>query len=255
MSTLSISKAWDETKEIIARDGRLLVVVALAFVAVPVTVVNFAAPIMTGPQPLAFAPWWIVLSLIAILLVATGMLAMATLAIRPGIRVAEGVERGFRRLLPFCVVVLVILFTLSIVAATIALKVTASASPFFAAQILVLLALLSSPLLGRLSILSAVAAGEDGGPVRLVRRSWLLGSGSTLRLWGLFVLLIVAWFVIELTVILTFGSAISLALGPIQQNSEAKLLMSAVMGVVRTGELLVTSVILARIYVQLAGRT
>ena len=40
MRRLSISRAWEETKSVIARDGRLLVSVALALVVLPQTIMG-----------------------------------------------------------------------------------------------------------------------------------------------------------------------------------------------------------------------
>ena len=48
MHKLSISRAWDETKAIFARDGRLLVAVALALVVLPMVVLGLAVP--SDPQ-------------------------------------------------------------------------------------------------------------------------------------------------------------------------------------------------------------
>jgi len=46
-SKLSISRAWDETREIFRRDGGLLVSVALALIVLPAIVVGIVAP----PEP------------------------------------------------------------------------------------------------------------------------------------------------------------------------------------------------------------
>ena len=49
MSRLSISAAWDETKAILVREGRLLATVALALIVLPQTVFAvIGAPI--GPE-------------------------------------------------------------------------------------------------------------------------------------------------------------------------------------------------------------
>ena len=53
MSTLSISKAWDDARPIIARDGRLMFIIALATVVLPQTIMFLVAPEQTqlGMQP------------------------------------------------------------------------------------------------------------------------------------------------------------------------------------------------------------
>ena len=52
--TLSISKAWDETKAILVRDGRLIGAVALALFVLPGLVLDLAYPVTppaTLPKP------------------------------------------------------------------------------------------------------------------------------------------------------------------------------------------------------------
>ena len=48
MSRVSISRAWDETKAIFSRDGRLLVAVALALFVLPVVIVGLVMPDRSG---------------------------------------------------------------------------------------------------------------------------------------------------------------------------------------------------------------
>ena len=48
MAGLSISRAWDETKRIVARDGRLLASVSLALVALPTAITGLIDPTGMG---------------------------------------------------------------------------------------------------------------------------------------------------------------------------------------------------------------
>jgi len=221
MTRLSISKAWEETKAVVTRESRLLVTVALAFVAIPVVV-------------------------------AAGMIALSTLAITGGVRVGDAVQRGFRRLLPFCAIVLGVLFSLSLVAGVLA-AATAAPTPMVAVEMLLLLLLIISPLLARFAILPAIAAAEDGGPVTLVRRGWALTRGAALKLWGVFIVTAIAWLIIEAAAGVTLGTVVTLVLGPPDPGSASRVLMSGIVGLMRSAELLLFSVMLARIYAQLAG--
>src|SRR5256885_16412079 len=55
MRALSLSEAWDETKAIITRDGRLFGSVALALVALPAVLQGIVAPRGVDRS----SPWWI----------------------------------------------------------------------------------------------------------------------------------------------------------------------------------------------------
>ena len=50
MAKLSISRAWDETREVLKRDGRLLSIVAFALLALPSTVHSRSAPPLCLPD-------------------------------------------------------------------------------------------------------------------------------------------------------------------------------------------------------------
>jgi hypothetical protein len=252
MSDLSISKAWEESKQVLERDAKLFTAVALAMVTLPITVGSFFAPAMTLGQPIKFSPWMLA-SLLLLLVAIAGVLAMSTLAIEHGVRVGDAVQRGFRRLLPFCAVTIGLLLLLSIVGGVVA-AAAGSTSPVFAMEILLLLFLLLSPLLARFSITAGVAAAEDGGPVHLVARSWALSRGAVLKLWGVVILLCIAGMVLELTAGAIFGSLLTVLLGPIDPGSASKLVFAAIFGLLRAVEFLLFAVVMARIYVQLVGR-
>lgn len=252
MSTLSISKAWDETRAVVAREGRLFVTVALAFIAVPVTIANSTAPMM-APDQVPKLGLWMILSLAVLLFTAAGEIALSTLAITGGVRVGDAVRRGFQRLLPFCAVVIAVLVVLSLLAGALA-SFSKNPTPLVAVQMLLILILVLSPLLARFTILAAVAAAEEGGPVTLVRRCWALTNGVALKLWGVFAIIAVAFLVIEVAAAVTLGTVVTVAMGPPDAGSGSRVLMAAIMGLVRSAEVLLFSVMLARIYAQLAAR-
>jgi hypothetical protein len=254
MRVLSISKAWEETKAVIAADGRLMYPVALALIGLPVAVGAFAGPNFTVDKPMQ-PGLWLIGSLVVFLILLAGLIALAALAMRKGIRVSDAVIMGFRRLLPVCGVTFGVVLAVSVCGAIVVAAIGTAASPLMAAQVLVLLFLLLSPLLSRLALVPSTAASEEGGPVQLVRRSWEITRGSSLRLWGLMILFSVTVTLVELAVGLTVGSVLMLWVGDISEPwSLSRLIISVVFGLLRAVELLVISVMLARIYVQLVGR-
>ena len=87
MRALSLSQAWDETKAIIMRDGRLFASVALALVALPAAIEGLVSP--RGMD--ASAPWWVdAVMIVASLIALAGQLALIRLALGP-------VDHGWRR--------------------------------------------------------------------------------------------------------------------------------------------------------------
>src|SRR6478735_5108156 len=99
MAKLSISQAWDETREILARDGKLIAAVALALFVLPGIVLNMVVPrvpVAEMRDPLA----WIVL-VVVLLITLVGQLSIVRLALGPHIAVGEAIAHGARRLLPF----------------------------------------------------------------------------------------------------------------------------------------------------------
>ena len=96
MSSLSISKAWDESKAIGARDGRLIAAVALALVLLPQAIygVIVPPPAMSGEE----APSWATgLSLIVAVIGVVGQIAIIKLALGPATSVGESILHGFKR--------------------------------------------------------------------------------------------------------------------------------------------------------------
>lgn len=253
MRRLSISSAWEEAKVVIATDGRLMFPVALALIGLPVTIGAFAGPTFTVDKPVQPGPW-LLISLVTFLVLLAGLVALATLSMRKGVRVSDAMRLGFRRLIPVCAVTFGVVLAISMCGAIVVAAVGTTASPLLAAQILILLFILLSPLLARLALVPSVAASEEGGPVRLISRSWEITRGSSLRLWGLMILFCVTVTLLELAIGLTFGSAVTLLIGDISEPwSLSRLLISVVFGLLRALELIVICAMLARIYLQLAA--
>ena len=95
MRALSISAAWEETRAILARDGRLYISVALALIALPSAInvlVNpggldsSAAPVLND-----------VIAFLATIITLAGQLALIRLAIGPSTTVGAAIVHGLRR--------------------------------------------------------------------------------------------------------------------------------------------------------------
>ncbi len=254
MAELSISRAWEETKTVLSREGRLLSPVALGLVAIPVAVANFFAPVVGNE---AMTPGgWVAILLVSLIVFATGYLALTRLAMFHQEEVRAAIRQAVSRLLPFLASAVLITFALilcaSLVAAASAPNVTQLEQLAVGALFLLLLVL--SPLFGRLMLLGPVSVSEMGGPIHLIRRSWSLTRGYTFVLMGTFLLSIIALIILEIAV--GFGSLMLAAVlfGPVSSLSASKLVVALVAGLLRSVEFTIIAAMLARIYLQLAGR-
>jgi hypothetical protein len=254
MAGLSISSAWEETKAVLNREGRLLAPVALGLVAIPVAVANFFAPVVGNE---AMTPGgWIVILIASLIVFAIGYLALTRLSIFHQEQVGAAIGHSVRRLLPFIVSALLITFALILCASLVAAASAPNGNQLeeLAVGALLLLLLVLSPLFGRLMLIGPVSVCERGGPVHLLRRSWSLTSGYTFVLMGTFLLSLIALIILEIAV--GFGSLMLAALlfGPVSPLSASKLVVALIAGLLRSVEFTVIAAMLARIYLQLAGR-
>jgi hypothetical protein len=263
MSRLSVSKAWDETVRVLTHDGKLVTSVALALIVLPQTIAGVLAPppTLSGVN----APSWMsIVMLLVLVLGITGEIAIMRLALGRT-SVGEAIAHGARRAAP----ALAALFLLGIVLMAVLVPVllivggadgvqslaTEKPTPGAATAVLIvlLLCLFAAP---RIQLVIPAAAGEPGGPIHLLKRGWTLADGSYWRLFGVLMLLLVVAIVVVLFVgqimvglfvRTAFGTVHPLSLGALI----AALLTSTVGGMFAAGG----SVLLARIYAQLAGRS
>src|SRR5690349_4027948 len=100
MRKLSISQAWEESRVVLARDGKLIGAVALAMLVLPGLVVNAIVPAAPRGEMPAAGPW-IIAGLVALVISFIGQLSIIRLAMGPQITVGEAIAHGARRTLPF----------------------------------------------------------------------------------------------------------------------------------------------------------
>jgi hypothetical protein len=257
MSSLSISAAWDETRPILLREGKLLAAVALALIVLPQTVLAvIGAPVgpqSSGPSMIAY--------FIVILLGCAAQIALNRLAIGPSVTVGSAIGTGFRRLLSVAAVV--VLAAIAVVAlAVVLLLILTSArlmsvpSPGQAppASLLLMLIVMVALVFAMFVLVFPLAAVETGNPLRLIARAWALSRHNYLRLLGFVVIIFVGLSLIVVVTVTGLGSVILLALGKPEPGSLSALLLGIISGVVQASFTVVTAVMIARIYVQLAGR-
>lgn len=258
MRALSISKAWDEAKAIMARDGRLLASVCLALVVLPDAILW----VVGVPSSVASAMLPKLLYLLVILIGLAAQIALNRLAIGPSITVGGAIGRGFSRLwavvLAFFILALA-LFAILLIAVLVmrlggvVVQPTVGGAP---PPAVVVLMLIVAPLsLAICQLFMPIAAAEDVGPIRLFSRSWQLGKGEYLRLLAFFIIVFAGVAIATFAAQFLLGSLLVLTLGQPSTGSVSALLLGVGLGIVQAAFTLVSAVTLARIYVQLSGHS
>lgn len=268
MSGLSISKAWEETKGVLGHDGRLFASVALALLVLPTAVLGAFYPGGVGAVLFAVAesnsaPLSLLL-IVVFLVILTGQLTITRLAIGPSVTVGSAIAHALRRLPSYIAVVLIvglaILIAMLMAAAVIgavapypASKEQLSTSPAVVIAVIVMLGVYLFLLTRIASLCAAITTTESANPIRIIRRSWALSSGHFLRLFGFLVVFLIGTGIAAFAITSVAVALLQLFVGHIDAMSASALILSLVTALVNGAILSVFAVMLARIYIQLAG--
>jgi len=250
---LSISRAWDETKAVLGRDGRLFTTVALALFVLPGVVAELVTPRAPAGQ-LPDPGVWTILSILAILISLVGQLAVCRLALGPAISVGEAIRHGASRAPAY--IGAAMLWVLPFLIAFAFLGASADPENMSASTALAVLLLLVVFLLIAIRFLMAspAASAEPLGSLAILRRSWEMTRGHWWKLFGFLILFLVALLILLTAVGAVVGTLTTLALGEPEPLSVGALLESLATQLIAAGVTVVLMVMLSRIYAQLAGR-
>jgi hypothetical protein len=261
MADLSISRAWDETKAIFARDGRLLAAVALALVVLPMVIVGLVVP--SDP---AEGGWYSGLVQTAAALISLiGQLALIRLAIGPATTVGAAISHGIRRFpaLFGASLLLVLLIILLLIPIVLILGATGSvdladparmtAGPATTA-IVVVLGAAAVALSVKFLMTTPVASAEAAGPIAILKRSWSLTNGHYWKLLG-FLLLLLVVAVVLMSAMGAIGGILGAIISPdLEVFSLGALVLALFVGAAQGIFTVLTAVMVARVYLQLSGR-
>ena len=253
---ISLSSAWDETRAVLARDGRLLVAVALALLVLPGIVTDLSMPETAAGEMPPVGPW-LAIGAVAVALSMAGQLALIRLALGAGTTVGEAIAHGFRRLPQYFAAVLLwvlplVLLALGLYSAT----GIGTDAPRAAPALGFLLIVFAGVYLAiRLVLSSPVASAEAIGPVAILKRSWALGRGNWWRLFGFALLFFITLLVLLTATQAVFGSVVAAAAGGLKPWSLGALLVSLISQLVSAAASIVFFVMLAQLYRQAAGAT
>ena len=260
MAALSISKAWDETRDTLARNGKLMATVAAAMILLPQVIVG----VVTGQTVNTSGPdsTWIVLMLIAALIGIVGQLAIARLALGAKVSVGESLSHGLRRSPAFIGALLLIFLGVLVfffLAAALLMAVgvvDATVTHPRPRDVVIILLVVFVPLLFlgvRLLPTVPVATSEAQGPVGILKRSWSLTRGHVGRLLGFILMFLIAAVVVSMASGAIGGLIATVVFGSMEPFTPGALVMALLAGLVQAALVLVYVVMIARIYVQLAG--
>jgi hypothetical protein len=262
MSTLSISKAWEESKAIAVRDGRLIAAVALALVLLPEALLGVIAPppALSGEE----APSWAAgLSLLVAVIGIVGQIAIIKLALGPATSVGESIMHGFKRVLSAFAALC--LFVLPLAAILVALLISVGGSgaveslgrgapqPGVAGVILLFVAVVIAVSI-RFQMVVPVAAAETSNPVQILKRSWDLTRGNYWRLLGFLLVALVFAVIVLLFAQLVGGILGRIVFGDTKPFTIGALVVALISAAAQAAFTCLFAVMVARIYVQLAGR-
>lgn len=252
MAKLSMSRAWEESKAVLVRDGGLMTTVALALIVLPgIVLAVVGAPV--GPQSSALSR--IVYSAVVLLGLVT-QISLNRLAIGPSVTVREAIGQGLVRLLPVVVVFIMLIVVLVIATAVLTILLGATAELQAGrppVSVVVLVAILAALIFAILQLIFPIAAVETGNPLRLIARSWHLAHSQYLRLLAFVLIVFVGLGIGLIAAEIGLASVIVLLLGQPEAGSMAALLLGVVASALQAAFTVVTAVMLARMYVQLCG--
>jgi hypothetical protein len=254
MGKVSISRAWDESRAILARDGKLIVPVALALLVLPGVAVNALFPeasALNTPQAVA----WTVVLFIAFLVTFAGQLSIVRLAMGPHITVGEAIRHSAARVLPFIGAFLLWVIPIVVIASLPfqLIRQNPTHPPLAASLGLLAVGILGFFLAVRLLLVGPVASAEHVGPPTILRRSWNLTAGNWWRLFGFLVVFAIGALILIWAVTSVVGVVARLTIGDISRGSVAGLLVVLIVQCVSAAVYSVLFVMEARIYTQLAG--
>jgi hypothetical protein len=247
---LSISRAWDETRDIIGRDGKLFASVAGALMVLPGVVRDLTTP-SAQPGHLPAPGAWVAVWLVTILVGLVGQLAIARLALAHRTSVGEAIGHSARRMPMYLLAQLIWVLPFAIGAVLLAGPVEQKSGPaalaFLAGFVLFVFVSI------RMLLTAPIAVEEPALPHEIVKRSWKLSAGNWWRLFGFFLLFVIGAAIAILATLAVAGLLVKAILGELEPFSVAALLVSLASQIVMAGVYVLLMAMLARIYVQLSG--
>ena len=222
MKRISVEQAFLWSQRFVAREWRLLLPVALAFLALPALLMDVLLPdsarelLVPLHPPTTFSPEIYGVALLAsflvLLLVWVGMVALVALALVPRISVAEALGLGLRRLGSMVVIWLMFVGILLLATLTAAIAIGLAPIDLAAQQKLLVGVSLGVFLFVGVRAAMTVPVLVEGrtGAVTAVCRAWALSRGIFWRLFGAYAIYLIGASVVLLALLTAIGTLFTL---------------------------------------------
>jgi hypothetical protein len=260
---ISMEKAWERALALLRGNTELLAVLAGLFFFLPGFAGVFfvkqpqVAQGMSAEQTLALLEAY-ALSILPYMLVVTAIGAAGRLAMmvlftdRSRPTVGEALKRSIALVVPYLLVWLIVGMVIGILAVLLVDAPARAGAPVVPAITFPLLVALAFYAAIKISLAAAVIVAErNPNPIGVIRRSWRLTKGNSLRLLAFYALLFVPYMVIALLAQGMFG-----AIGAIVGGAEGQLFVGGAAGaLVSAAWGALSTAIIAALYEQLSGRS
>lgn len=276
MSSLSISKAWEEGSRFAAKEFRLLFPIIFLFVVVPQLVLTLLIPPENSVEMVRVAEFVqrngmgtvlliaVAVGLVTFALQTLASLAISYLALRPGASVGESFSAALRGLPSVMGAFLLIglAFALAMVPMFLLVLPTAPVGGAAAvgmvgmALVFIILMLVAIAVVAA-KLLPLVPAGsvENLGPLALIRRSWTLTTGHFWSILGTILLFGLIYTVMMGMIGVMVGLLVFATIGNPEVNHTALFVMDMILALIGCVVTIFILCFFARIYAQLSGRT
>ena len=257
---LSIGTAWAEAAAFVRSERRLLAPVVLGLIMVPAVVASMVQPqVAPGAKPEAGS--WMIVTLLMLLTMVIGQLAIALLANGWRGSVGEAIRRAAKRFPTLILAGLAVIVPMFVLLTLVFMLMgvtggaggqLSQASIGRASLPLMLLFIVAALFVGvRLLPLIPVIAASDRGPIAALKRSFQMTRGHFWKLLGFVLLLTIAFAVAAVAISAVTGSLVMLAFGRPEEWSVSLLLIALIGGLIQALFVTIYSAMLARIAVQL----
>ncbi|HEY0130799.1 MAG TPA: hypothetical protein VGB57_05285 [Allosphingosinicella sp.] len=262
MARLSITTAWNESATFLKLHFGALFTIALAFVALPNVAMQALGPAAATPGETPEPGLWLLLIPLVLVLNVAASLAMSSLALGRMNVVGEAIAHGFRRFLPMLGAIAILIVAMCVVFVPLVMLSGLTPDDFTRPTpansgrlLLVMLLVMGVGLFFavRLLLMTPVAAAERAGSIAIIRRSWNLTAGHFWKLLGFLLLMLIVLLVVTMVATMILGLLIAAVAGPPLPGTTGGFVLALVSSLVNAAFVVVTTTLIARIYVQLSG--
>lgn len=253
MAKVSISRAWDESRGVLGRDGKLLATVALALLVLPGVISDMVTPAAEKGAFPDLGPW-LVVAVVAFIISLVGQLAIITLALGSRATVGEAITHGLRRAPFYIAATLIWTLPIALLMYPMIRNMDAQSPSGGAALGLLALVPIFLFMFVRMILSPPVTTAETGGPLHILKRSWSLTRGNWWRLFGFFIVWAIAAAVVLLAAGALGGLLARVIFGELEPMTIGSLVVSLLTQLAGAAVTVILVVMQARLYVQLASR-